>query len=93
MKTGFIEQKNVDDAFVRRVTHAYPTYLKGYEKHLNMLMGYLRQIKNLELAGRNSIFRYNNMDHSIEMGIKAARNILGEEYKIEEVASEKEYFG
>jgi hypothetical protein len=33
------------------------------------------------------------MDHSIEMGIKAARNILGEEYKIEEVASEKEYFG
>lgn len=93
VKTSFIEQKNVDDAFVRRVTHAYPTYLKGYETHLNMLMGYLRQIKNLELAGRNSIFRYNNMDHSIEMGIKAARNILGEEHEIEEVASEKEYFG
>ena len=37
------------------------------------------------------MLRYNNCDHSIETGIKAAQNILGANYDIGQVNSESEY--
>ena len=31
------------------------------------------------LVGRGGTFRYNNADHSIEMGLRLARKLLGDE--------------
>ena len=65
----------------------------GYRKDTTIIKEYLSRFKNLQLVGRNGTFRYNNMDHSIEMGLYAAWNIIEGERKfdIESVNIEREY--
>ena len=48
---------------------------------------------NLQIAGRNGTFRYNNMDHSIEMGMYAAWNLIEDKdtHDIDSVNIEREY--
>ena len=51
------------------------------------------RFENLYYIGRPGRFRYNNQDHSLEMGILAAKSIIdGKKYDIEEVGSEAEYY-
>ena len=47
----------------------------------------------MQLIGRNGTFRYNNMDHSVEMGLYAAWNLISgnDEYDIDSVNIEREY--
>src|SRR3712207_7916890 len=45
---------------------------------------------NLQIIGRYGTFRYNNADHSVETGLLAAKNILGEAHDLEQVNAEKE---
>lgn len=87
----FIKKEEVFDGFVIRIRKAYPTYEIGYEEPLKQLKEYLKKFKNLQIIGRYGIFRYNNMDHSIEMGIKAAKNLLGEEHDLDKIGTEQEY--
>lgn len=89
---GFIQDSDVIDSCVVRVKKAYPMYEIGYKKYLNRILDFLSGYKNLQLIGRNGTFRYNNMDHSIEMGIKAAHNILGGKECVLEVNVSDEYF-
>lgn len=66
------------NATIIRIPKCYPVYEVGYQKHLDTITDYLDQISNLSLIGRYGAFKYNNQDHSILMGILAARNVLGE---------------
>lgn len=88
-----IKEEDVIGGHVHRVAHEYPVYHIGYGKPLNQLKKYLNQFKNFQTAGRNGTFRYNNMDHSIEMGLFAAWNIIkgNRAHDIEEVNIEREY--
>jgi protoporphyrinogen oxidase len=88
---GFFQRREVIDGFVIRAVRAYPTYTLGYQRHLDIIKGYLRQFDNLQIVGRYGTFRYNNSDHSVETGILAARNLLGECHAIDLVNSEPEY--
>lgn len=82
VKTDYIKEfkaiakKDVLGGFVHRVPHEYPVYHIGYTKPLAKIRKYLENFKNLQTVGRNGIFRYNNMDHSIEMGLYSAWNII-----------------
>ena len=60
------------DGFVIRVPKAYPVYNKNYKYNLKIIKNFLNKFYSLQLIGRNGTFRYNNMDHSILTGIKAA---------------------
>jgi len=88
-----IKKKNIIDWHVHRVEKEYPVYHLGYQKDLMILKNYLKKFSNLQLAGRNGIFRYNNMDHSIEMGLYAAWNIFenSRKFEIEAVNIDREY--
>lgn len=88
-----IDYDNIIGWHVHRVTKEYPVYHLGYQKDLLELKKYLLQFTNLQIAGRNGIFRYNNMDHSIEMGFYAAWNIIEGERKfnIDSVNIDREY--
>jgi protoporphyrinogen oxidase len=90
-RLGFFSRREVIDGFVIRAVRAYPTYTLGYQHHLDVLKGYLRQFENLQIVGRYGTFRYNNSDHSVETGILAARNVLGERHDLDLVNSEPEY--
>ncbi|MGQ0553736.1 MAG: FAD-dependent oxidoreductase [Planctomycetota bacterium] len=84
----------MDGGFVRRVDYAYPIYDLTYRGHVNVLMGWLRGFENMISTGRQGLFRYGNMDHSIAMGHAVARRTL-EKSGIDhsEVAAGDEYFG
>jgi protoporphyrinogen oxidase len=90
-KLRFIEPGEVTGGFAVRSLDAYPRYSIGYRAAVDALKGYLRSFPNLSIVGRGGTFRYNNADHSIETGLLAARNILGEAVDVDSVNSAQEY--
>lgn len=60
---------------VARSSRAYPIYDLDYRSRLLALREHVAGIENLATTGRQGLFRYNNMDHSILMGRHAARRL------------------
>ena len=48
----------------------------GYKKDLQVIKDYLQGFKNLCPIGRYGSFKYNNQDHSLLMGMRAAENFI-----------------
>ncbi len=88
---GFLKDGKVIDACVVRVPNAYPLLEVGYRRHYETILDYLSQFENLQLVGRTGMFRYHNMDHAMETGIKAAKNLLGERHDLLKVNCTAEY--
>jgi protoporphyrinogen oxidase len=79
---------------IARLPYAYPVYDLTYRENLQTLRAAVRRYPILTSTGRQGLFRYNNMDHSIAMGRKAARSLLtGEESRADSIAAGQEYFG
>jgi protoporphyrinogen oxidase len=83
-KLKFIEQSQYEGATVVRTRYAYPVYDLDYSRKLNLINGYLDGFEGLHISGRGGIFRYNNADHSIEMGLMLGQKLLG--YDIDHMA-------
>lgn len=75
-KLGLIAQSEVIDSCVIRVPKAYPLFEVGYEGHYSRILEYLDNFKNLHIIGRSGMFKYYNMDRTIESGLEAADNII-----------------
>lgn len=92
-KLNFVKREEVMQYYLHRQRNVYPVYDVGYEKNLQAVKDYLNQFENLEYMGRPGRFKYTNQDHSLEMGILAARTIIeGKKYDLDLVGSENEYF-
>ena len=74
-KIGIAGYDGFIDGFVTRIPKAYPVYHGAYRENVAVLRTYLEGFRNLQTIGRNGMFRYNNMDHSVLTGILAAGNI------------------
>ena len=72
---GLAFSREVLDGVVFRESHAYPVYDPGYRENLETIQDFLATIANLQTIGRSGMHRYNNMDHSMLMGIQAAESI------------------
>jgi protoporphyrinogen oxidase len=91
---GLIERGEVRGGFVYKLPHAYPDYDLTYKENLTPIMEFVHQLGNIKIGGRQGLFRYNNMDQSIEMGRKMAWSVVRErDAGHESVATETEYFG
>ena len=97
IQIGLIEDENAVSKSVRiKIPKAYPAYFGTYS-NIEMVVSYLNEYKNLVCIGRNGQHRYNNMDHSMLTGIKAAEYILdkkkdkNKKREIWNVNTEKEY--
>ncbi|MCL4338807.1 FAD-dependent oxidoreductase [Patescibacteria group bacterium] len=88
-----IKKSDILGGYVHRVPKEYPVYHVNYDDDVLKIKDLLKQFSNLQIIGRNGTFRYNNMDHSIEMGLYAAWNIIAgrKKYDIESVNIEREY--
>ncbi|MBI5634989.1 MAG: FAD-dependent oxidoreductase [Nitrospirae bacterium] len=75
-KLGFLKSRDVCDGMVVRVPKAYPLFEVGYHELCEELYAYLGRFRNLHIAGRSGMFRYYNMDHAIESGIRAAEAVI-----------------
>lgn len=79
------------DYKVVRVPKAYPLYEIGFSRYLLKIRDYLKGFHNLQPVGRYGTYKYNNLDHSLETGIKGAQNILGADHDTFMVNIEAEY--
>jgi protoporphyrinogen oxidase len=88
---GFIRREEVIDTCVIRTRFAYPVYDLEYRGKVDMLYDFVHQHPGLHVVGRGGTFRYNNADHSIEMGRLLAKKLLGEATDHISVNTEKAY--
>lgn len=95
VKAGLIRRKEILFHFFDRMTHGYPTYDLNFQSNLDRLTHHLVVYNNLVSCGRQSLFRYLNMDHSVEMGFCAAWEIANGKLgaKVTRVGQEQVYFG
>jgi protoporphyrinogen oxidase len=71
-----VDQGAMADYFCHKVNGAYPIYALGYKDHIDAATRLLSSFHNLDCFGRNGLFKYGNMDDSIEMGLNAAEKYL-----------------
>lgn len=92
-RLGFFRREEVRNFYLIKKKSVYPIYDLHYMKNLEIVKKYLDQFENFFYIGRPGRFKYTNQDHSLEMGILAAQNILeGKRLDVENVGAEKEYF-
>lgn len=76
-KLGLANPDDIIDASVVRQPKAYPVYDDTYKINVDTVTeGLVERFKNLHLAGRNGMHKYNNQDHAMMTGILTARNII-----------------
>jgi protoporphyrinogen oxidase len=91
---GFLEPHEVLGTFVKKIPYAYPIYDLEYKQNLAPVMEFVHALRNVKTGGRQGLFRYNNMDQSIEMGRRMAWAVVEQrDAGHEAVATESEYFG
>jgi hypothetical protein len=90
-KLHFIDASEVEGWSVVRTTHAYPVYDLQYSSNLKVINEWLAGMTGLHIVGRGGTFRYNNADHSVEMGLLLGRKLLGHEVDHLQVNTEQEY--
>jgi protoporphyrinogen oxidase len=89
---GLAHTAEVEDGVVIRQSKAYPVYDSGYRERLQVLREFLASFSNLQMLGRNGMHRYNNQDHSMLTGLRAAQNVLGESNDLWAVNAEDSYY-
>ncbi|MEI9943095.1 MAG: NAD(P)/FAD-dependent oxidoreductase [Chitinophagaceae bacterium] len=75
IQIGILYDNTVLDGTVIKVEKAYPGYFGTYDK-MDELRDYLNGYKNLFLAGRNGMHRYNNQDHSMLTAMEVVNKII-----------------
>jgi len=76
-KLKFIQAEEVEGWTVIRTLHTYPVYDMGYAPKIARIKEYLAAFEGVHIVGRGGTFRYNNADHSIEMGLLLGQKIRG----------------
>ncbi len=74
-RLGFLPRSRVRQAWVARVSHAYPVYHVGYGADLSNAVAAVGRFPDLHLLGRTGTFRYLNLDAVIREGITLARSL------------------
>lgn len=90
-KLKFFEESDYLGANVVRTRFAYPVYDLDYAAKIKVIENYLEGFEGLQIAGRGGIFRYNNADHSIEMGLMLGQKLLGYDIDHMAVNTEEDY--
>lgn len=91
---GLLKAEECHGLEIARTPNAYPVYDLNYKSNLDVLMKTAKAVTNLHTTGRQGLYRYNNMDHSITMGRRIAETISqGQDQRADEVAAGEEYFG
>jgi protoporphyrinogen oxidase len=75
-RLGLARLDEIEDGAVERLSHAYPIYALDYADRLGRALEGLARIPNLVTLGRQGLFNHNNMDHSIYMGLEAAKLLV-----------------
>jgi protoporphyrinogen oxidase len=73
VRAGLVREEEIVKSFVRRLPFGYPLYDRPADENLARVFEFLRRWPGLVTTGRQGLFSHNNMDHSMHMGLEAAR--------------------
>ena len=90
-KLKFIKEEDVEGATIIRTRETYPIYDMEYAKKIAVIHEFLEPLKGVHIVGRGGTFRYNNSDHSIEMGLLLGQKLLGHDIDHMAVNTESNY--
>lgn len=94
IKVGLLEPGISRTIDLHKLPYAYPVYDLTYRENLDALKSAAKGVKNMRTTGRQGLYRYNNMDHSIAMGRRTAKTLAkGADARADDVAEGQEYFG
>jgi hypothetical protein len=62
----------------RRLSHAYPIYLNGYESSLAMLDAWASSLDRFLTFGRQGLFAHDNTHHALAMAYAAVDCVQGD---------------
>lgn len=79
---GLVAESHVRASKVERLREAYPVHTVGYRNVADRLIDALDEIRGFQTIGRNGMFTYNQMSHSVECGLLAAENVLGASHRL-----------
>lgn len=82
-RAGLVERPPLD-VHTEPIRYGYPIYHVGYEQSLQTVLDCFQQTGNLVTAGRQGLFRHNNIDQAMQMGLMAAETIEGGEGAIQD---------
>lgn len=74
-ETKFVDPRDISYYSYDKIEHAYPIYKKGYENNLTKIIEYIDNVDNLITFGRQGLFTYTNMDHSVDMALNVAEHL------------------
>ena len=74
LKLKLTDKDSFIDSTVIKEPKTYPAYFDSYER-IESLINCVNKINNLFLIGRNGMHKYNNQDHSMLSGFRAAELI------------------
>jgi len=77
-KDKVLKRKEVKKIFVLRAPNGYPIYIYDYKPHLENILDFISQTKNLEVVGRSGKYMYMDMDQCLQKGFETAKKILEE---------------
>ncbi len=87
----FVDRSEVIGADIVRTRQAYPVYDMEYQSKIDTVMEFINSMPGVNVVGRGGSFRYNNADHSIEMGLILGQRLMGANIDHMAVNTEPEY--
>ncbi len=75
IESGLVPQQ-AKDATAVHIRDGYPVYHIGYEESLQKALNYIESLRNCITVGRQGLFRHNNIDQAIQMGLHAAKQVM-----------------
>ncbi|MBU1129749.1 FAD-dependent oxidoreductase [Patescibacteria group bacterium] len=81
IKIDIIKKTDVKKSFCLRYEKTYPIYDLKYRKNLKKVLDYIDKVNCLYSIGRQGLFLYTNIDHSIDMGMKLAKYLVSSKSK------------
>ena len=90
-KLGLVKHEEITNFTTIRLPRAYPIYRIDYKRDLDEALTCLTRFRNLQSIGRNGRFVYTSSDHYIDMGLRAAENLLGANHDLGDIGRGPQY--
>jgi protoporphyrinogen oxidase len=69
----------ITDHLVRRAPSVYEIYIRHFDNHAEVVLGYVQEIDNAVTIGRRGLFLQGDMHQSVEMGLEMGKRIVADE--------------
>jgi len=68
----------ISDHLVRRAPSVYEIYIKHFDNHAEVVLGYVQELENAVTIGRRGLFLQGDMHQSVEMGLEMGKRIAAD---------------